>query len=113
VTIALYAKRSKYGNRKTTVDGLVFDSAAEARRWCDLQLLERAGEISDLKRQVSMDCKVNGILVCRYVADFTYMRGPLAVVEDVKGMETALFRLKARLVQACHGHVVEIVKVRR
>jgi len=44
--------RSKYRNRKTVVDGITFDSKREAARWQELKLLERAGEITELERQV-------------------------------------------------------------
>jgi hypothetical protein len=109
----LAPKRSKYGNRKTVLDGMVFASAAEARRWSELKILERAGDIADLKRQVPFACEVNGEIVTKYIADFTYTRGPDHIVEDTKGVETALFRLKSKLMHACHGVTVQLGKVRR
>lgn len=111
---APFVKRSKYRNRKTTVDGLVFDSMAEAKRYGELKLLERAGEIKGLKRQVVINCVVNDRQICKYLADFTYQRSNGEhVAEDVKGFETALFRLKAKLVEACQGIKIQLVKVRR
>ena len=109
------AKRSKYGNRKgVELDGIKFDSIAEAKRWSELTLLQRAGEITDLKRQVVINCIVNDQPICKYIADFTYQKSTgESVAEDVKGFETALFRLKAKLVRACTGTVIQIVKVRR
>ena len=56
---------SKYGNRKTEVDGIVFDSKKEAERYRDLKLLERAGDIRELVLQPSFVLNVNGIKVCR------------------------------------------------
>jgi hypothetical protein len=109
----LSAPVRKYKNRITFVDGLRFDSAAEARRWSELKLLERAGDITNLKRQVQFACEVNGEPVCKYIADFTYSRGKEHIVEDTKGVETALFRLKAKLMHACHGVTVQLGKVRR
>jgi hypothetical protein len=114
---------SKYRNRKTEVDGIVFDSAKEARRWQELQLLERAGEIKSLRRQVPIVCEVNGQLVCKWVSDFAYQEFVKAgwhgedvfvhgksfwreVFEDVKSAYTRklpVYRLKAKLVQALHG----------
>ncbi len=107
------AYRSKYRNRPTFVDGLRFDSMAEARRWTELQILEKAGDIKNLKRQAPFACVVNGEHVCKYIADFTYEKNSRFIAEDVKGVETALFKLKAALLHACHGLDVEIVKVRR
>ena len=43
---------SKYYNQKTTINGIVFDSRKEARRWTELTLLLKAGQIKDLQRQV-------------------------------------------------------------
>lgn len=107
---------SKYGNRKTVIDGVTFDSAREAKRWQELRLLERAGEITDLERQVSIPLwGRNGPLkfasgrMANYRADFTYRdRSGREVIEDAKGFETPEFRLK-RAVLAAQG--VEIVTV--
>ena len=57
--------RNKYGNKKTVVDGITFDSRKEAKRYQELKLLEKAGEIKDLRRQVKYELipsqKINGI----------------------------------------------------
>jgi uncharacterized protein DUF1064 len=94
---------SKYRNQKTEVDGEVFDSKREAERYRELRLMEKAGEISDLKRQVSFDLIVNEMLVCRYVADATYLKDNRLVVIDVKGYATELYKLKKKLMLACRG----------
>ncbi len=99
----------KYGNRKTVVDGITFDSAKEARRWGELQLMVRAGYISDLERQVRFPLDVNGKPVCHYVADFTYHRAGQKVVEDAKGFRTPEYRLKAKLMRAVHDIQIEEV----
>lgn len=99
-------KRPKYGNRKTTVDGLEFDSAKEARRWSELCLLQRGGLITDLSRQVRMPLKVNGQLVCTFVPDFTYVEKGQQVIEDVKSPITAknrAYRIKLKLLKALTG----------
>lgn len=44
-------KYNKYGNIKTVIDGIKFDSKRESERYLELKLLEKAGEISDLKLQ--------------------------------------------------------------
>ncbi len=106
-------KPSKYRNRKTTVDGIVFDSAKEAKRWDTLKLLKAAGEIFDLAYQVPYALHVNGQLVCRYVADFYYItRDGERVVEDVKSAATrklSTYRIKRKLMKAIHGIDVQEV----
>lgn len=98
------ARRAKYGNTPTVVNGTWFASAKEARRYSELLLLERAGEISELRLQVRFSLDVGGVHVCRYIADFTYRdKAGGAVVEDVKGVETPEFKLKRKLMLACHG----------
>lgn len=100
-------KPPKYGNRKVIeADGLTHDSRKEFRRWQELQLRERAGEISHLRRQPVFDLIVNGELVCRYVADAAYDEGGALVVEDTKSEATRKNRtyvLKKKLMRACHG----------
>lgn len=99
--------RNKYGARKVTApDGQVFDSVKEYHRWCDLRLLERAGRISDLKRQVSYELipKQDGERACTYAADFVYKDADgKTVVEDTKGYRTEVFRLKKKLMLWVHG----------
>ena len=85
-------------------------SKAEAARCDDLCLMERAGEIVGLEFQPEYDLKVNGQHICRYVADWTYRdaRTGSLVVEDKKGVETAVFKIKAKLMRAIYG--IEIRK---
>lgn len=101
------AKRPKYGNRKVTdASGAVHDSGKEFRRWQELLLLERAGDIGNLRRQVPYALAVNGVLVCQYVADFVYGHGAATVVEDCKSEPTRklpAYRIKVKLMQAIHG----------
>ena len=97
---------NKYGARKVKApDGQVFDSVKEYHRWGMLKLLERAGRISDLKRQVSYELipKQQGERACSYVADFTYMENGKLVVEDCKGFRTPEYRLKRKLMLWVHG----------
>lgn len=98
------ASPSKYANRFTAVDGIRFRSAAEARRYQHLRLLERVGEVIDLELQPVYVIRVNDTIICRYYADFRYrnVQGE-TVVEDVKGMRTALYKLKKKLVEAQYG----------
>lgn len=110
-----FTTRSKYGAQKTTVDGIEFDSKAEARRYGELRLLERAGKIKNLERQVRYDLEVNGVKIGFYKADFRYwdQASSQQIVEDVKGMRTPVFAIKAKLMKALHRvEIVEIGKAR-
>lgn len=114
---------NKYRNRKVkTSDGIVHDSIKELRRWKELQLLERAGKIKDLKRQVKFILipaqreqgaigKRGGIkqgkLIereCSYIADFVYIdtKTERMVVEDTKGFKTKDFIIKRKLMLYIH-----------
>ena len=95
---------SKYNSRKTVVDGITFDSNTEYNRWLELQLMERAGMITDLQRQVSFELqpkfKKNGKTYrpITYVADFVYTQDGKAIVEDRKGfLGIPVFAIKLKL----------------
>ena len=95
---------SKFNAKRTETDGITFHSADEAHRYQDLKLLELAGEISDLKLQVSYSFDLNGVHIGHYVADFVYRtRDGQSVVEDFKGMITPVYRLKKRLMLAFYN----------
>ena len=105
--------RSKYGNRKVELDGEKFDSVAERDRWVSLRLMERAGAIQSLRRQVRFHLSgSDGSHVCDYIADFVYRRGAGVVIEDVKGVVTDVFRIKAKLM-AAQGQPVTIWRKRK
>lgn len=105
--LAMKAKRPKYGNRPTVVDGIRFDSAKEARRWSELRMLEKAGRIANLQRQVSfrLHVPVIGLDVRREVGritfDFFYWKeAGERVYEDVKSPATrknTAYRLRKRM----------------
>ena len=105
------SKRPKYGNKKTVVDGITFDSAKEARRWQELKLLEKAGEIFNLERQVPFELAPSVVLggrrkpALRYVLDFKYWDRRLGkfVFEDTKGVKTSVFRIKQHLMASVHS----------
>ena len=94
---------SKYGNEKTEVDGIVFDSKLEAARYGDLKLLLRAREIENLRLQVPFKFEHNGITICTYVADFVYLENGVEVVEDSKGKRTREYSIKRKLMLAFYG----------
>jgi hypothetical protein len=103
-------KPRKYRNQPITIDGLRFDSQAEARRWQQLKLLERAGVILELQRQVTFPIAWNGIKICDYRADFVYREAATGeqVIEDVKGVLTPEYRIKAKLMAAQGLPVTEV-----
>lgn len=104
----------KYGAKATTVDGIRFASLKESRRYLELKLLERAGEISSLELQPRFPIfartpDMRMVKVAEYRADFRYRLlsdgypGNGSVTEDVKGVRTETYRLKKKLVEAQYG----------
>lgn len=116
---------SKYHSKKMVVDGIVFDSRKEGRRYTELLLLQRAGEISNLQRQVEYELLPNQYYVEQrysesgkklknkytllerkvcYVADFVYTdKDGKVIVEDTKGFRTKEFVIKRKLMLYIHG----------
>ena len=100
---------SKYRSRKVTVDGETFDSKKEYKRWKELQLLEKAGEIRNLRRQVKYRLLPSQYIykdgenpVCverpvSYIADFVYDTPAETIVEDCKGFHTKEYILKRKM----------------
>lgn len=93
---------SKFNAKSTVVDGRRFASKAEARRYSELKNLERAGIISHLELQPRFPLIVNGHVVCVYVGDFRFLEAGKSVTEDVKGFQTAEYKLKRKLLLATH-----------
>ena len=110
----------KYGNRKTVVDGIKFDSSVEAKRYKELRLMEKARLIKDLVLQPEFllqdKFRYNGKTerAVKYIADFKYydVKKCVYVVEDVKGVETEAFKIKRKLFLKKYGdeYDFEIVK---
>lgn len=125
---------SKYRSKKITVDGMTFDSKKEYKRWCELCLLQKAGKITDLERQVKFELipaqtrtvltgeryknsnRKRGIYTgmpktktvclehaCDYFADFVYREDGRQVVEDTKGVRTADYIIKRKLMLWIYG----------
>ena len=104
--------KSKFRNKPQSIDGYRFLSMLEAKRYTDLKLMERAGEIKNLEVHPRFPLFVGSHHICTYEADFRYSdnRGTVHI-EDTKGFRTALFILKKKLMKACHG--IEVEEVRR
>jgi hypothetical protein len=95
---------NKYCAVKTEVDNIVFHSKREANRYSELKLLVRAGIIHDLELQVWFPLVVNNVKIATYLADFAYRDiDDRVVVEDSKGIRTPVYKLKAKLMLACHN----------
>ena len=110
-----YFRKNKYGAvRTTTFDGVKHDSKKEANRWLELNLLQRAGQISQLRRQVKFELipKIGKNRPTYYIADFVYKdKTGVEIVEDTKSNATAnnqVFRIKEKLMLWRYG--VEIKK---
>lgn len=119
------AGHSKYHSRKVIKDGEKFDSVKEYKRFCELLLLEKAGEVTDLKRQVKFvlipaqyeyikqyskngkQLKDKRVLLERetaYIADFVYRnKDGRVVVEDTKGVKTKDYIIKRKLMLHVYG----------
>lgn len=115
LSVAVGGTRVKYGNRKTELDGMTFASRKEARRYAELKLLERAGEIRNLETQVPFvliptQTDERGEVIERaltYKADFVYNeKSGKLVVEDVKGYKGGeaytVFTIKRKLMLKVH-----------
>ena len=102
-------KRSKFGAKKTEVDGIIFDSKREATRYYDLRVMQSAGLITGLTLQVRYDLVVNGEKIGRYTSDFNYYENGQLVVEDTKGVKTRDYVLRKKLMKAIYG--IEIREV--
>ena len=96
---------NKYGAKRMVVDGIEFASKKEANRYCELKLMEKAGLIKELKRQVRIELvpKTDKYRAVTYVADFQYrdVKTGLVQFEDVKGCKEGaayeMFKLKKKL----------------
>ena len=106
---------NKYRNRKITYNGEVYDSVKEYRRHDELKILEKAGQITNLQRQVPFELipkqrNESGKVVeraCNYIADFVYEQDGQQIVEDVKGYKKGaaynIFTIKRKLMLYIHG----------
>lgn len=104
----------KYNNKKVELDGIKFDSKAEAQRYCELKLLQKAGKITDLQAHVKFELIPKNKFECavKYIADFTYTENGILVVEDVKSKPTKTkdYIIKRKLMLHVHGiRVKEVI----
>lgn len=115
------SKNLKYGSKKVKIDGIVFDSKKEATRYCELKLMQRAGQIKNLELQKTFELipsqrepstmsktgkeKLGRVIEkpVRYVADFVYTENGKTVVEDTKGYRTKDYVIKRKLMLYVYG----------
>lgn len=108
---------SKYHAKRTEVDGIKFDSKAEAEHYANLKLLEKAGVIQGLELQPRFLLQ-DGFMYqghherkIEYVADFRYQRDGKTIVEDVKGVKTDVYKLKRKLFLHKYGDEITFREV--
>ncbi len=95
---------TKYKAKKITIGDLTFASLKEGRRYQELLLLLRGGEIFDLAIQPEFEFKLNGKRMFRYIADFSYTnKDGSSVTEDVKGVRTPVYRIKRKIIEEAYG----------
>lgn len=99
---------NKFRAQKTTVAGVTYDSGLEARRGSELALLQKAGVIRNLERQVVFELNVNGQKICKMIVDHVFFEGNCRVLEEVKSgpTKTPAYRLKKKLLLALHPGIV-------
>ena len=98
--------KNKYFAKKTTVGGMKYDSKGEANRHQELKIMERVGDITQLQHQVKFEIipKIGKQRAANYIADFVYYdKNGVKIVEDFKGMSTAEYKLKKKLMLFRHG----------
>ena len=117
-----YTRPSKYHNKKVTIDGVTFDSKLEATRYTELKLLEKNGQIKDLKLQPSYELIPSftkggkTYKKASYIADFSYYDNELnkTIVEDTKGFKTDVYILKKKMFEYLYKDLtIREVKTRR
>ena len=109
---------NKYGNKKTIIDGIKFDSKLEAHRYCELKLLEEAKVIKNLKLQVPFELipsykkKGKTVKATKYIADFVYYDNEKKqqIIEDTKGVKTDVYKIKKKLLEYKYPEL-EIVEI--
>ena len=112
-------RQNKYKNRKVIINNIEFQSLAEGKRYKELVLLQRAGRITELQLQpkflLQESFRKNGktFRKIEYIADFMYEENNKIIVEDVKGKETEVFKLKRKLFEKKYPELeVRIIKMK-
>ena len=96
-------KENKLKAKACFIDGIRFASLKEGRRYKELKLLEKSGQIQNLELQPRYDLIINSIKIGFYKADFRYNENGKQVVEDVKGYKTDVYKLKKKMIKAVYN----------
>lgn len=109
---SMYITRNKYRNNRCEYQGMFFDSQKELERWIILTYDQRAGKISNLRRQVkyellpSQKTKNGTLRPVYYIADFVYTENGNEIVEDAKGIRTDAYIIKKKLMYERYGILI-------
>ncbi len=108
---------NKYRNKKVIVDDYIFDSIQESKRYKELKLLLKTGKIQELELQphflLQESFRKNGKTYRKieYIADFKYKENGKTIVEDVKGMQTDVFKIKHKIFEKLYPNLeLKIIK---
>ena len=108
--------QNKYRNTKVIINGIKFDSIKEGERYHELYLLQKAGEISDLRLQEEFVLQnayrspENGEKkrAIKYLADFTYEVNGERIIEDAKGVKTPVYQIKKKMMESAGNTIREV-----
>ena len=95
-----------------TLDGVVFASKKEMKRYAELKLLVRAGEVQDLELQPEFRVSINGQHYCTYTPDFAYTQHGERIVEELKSTGTvkdAAYRLRKKAAELFYGIKIKVI----
>ena len=95
-----------------TLGGIVFASKKEMKRYAELRLLERAGEIQGLELQPEFRVSINGEHYCTYTADFAYTEKGERIIEELKSTGTAkdaAYKLRKKAAELFYGIKVKVI----
>ena len=103
------SKIGKYNAKGRRIDDIWFASKAEGDRYEQLKEMVKQGIIRELELQKKFPVRINNVLICNYLCDFYYMdRQGNPIIEDVKGMQTDVYKLKKKMMKAMGLEVIEL-----
>lgn len=103
---------NKYHAKKVKEDGYTFDSQREHARYCELKIMQKSKLIDTLTVHPKYPIEIEGKKICTVILDFSYWDEKHRIIrrEDVKGHDTALSRLKRKMVEAYYDITVEVIR---
>jgi len=100
----------KYRSKYTVVDNITFHSKAEAKRYQELKILLTQGIIKNLELQPRFPIYINEIKICDVVLDFKYQEASKIIIEDVKGFDNPMSKLKRKMVESAYKIKVDLIR---